>query len=209
MKEERILRLRQLVSKHNKVKRSQKKQIDILCNDILKSHTEFISHLKNFQFAADFYENILGLSTPEQLAKAVGEYFITAFDNMNIATVFMSGNKPEIFIHSTDTSLQEIPSQIGPYLNARLVKQVCQSGKVCTTDDLCEMDFFTGPAVLKKISLAAIGINKAGPSLGMLIFYRTASEPLTKSELTSAASITPGLSTALKNIHNNVPMCNV
>jgi fructose-1,6-bisphosphatase len=64
LKEERNIKLRQVIRKLNNVKRSQKKQIDILCNDILKAHTDFISHLKNFQFAADFYENIWVLPHP-------------------------------------------------------------------------------------------------------------------------------------------------
>ncbi|OHB59113.1 MAG: hypothetical protein A2Y12_12850 [Planctomycetes bacterium GWF2_42_9] len=202
MKEERNIRLRQLVHKLNKVKRSQKKQIDMLCNDILKSHSEFIGHIKNFQFAADFYENILGINNSEQLAKNVGEYFTENLDEVNMAIVFMSAGKPQIYIYSMDSNLDNIPKQIGPYLSPRLVQLVCQTGQVCSVDQLCEMGFFASPAILKKISLAAIGLNKAGPALGMLVVYRAIENPLTKIELARIASVMPGIATALKNMQN-------
>ena len=203
MKEERNTRLRQLVKKLNLIRKSQKKQIDILCNDILSAHNEFINHLKNFQFAADFYENILGITSLEQLAKAAGEYFTTNLEDINAAVIFMAGGQPQVHIYSTDSTLEDIPSQIGPYLSARMVQQICQTGKVCTADQLCEMGFFASPAVLKKISLAAIGLNKTDPALGMIIIYRSSSQPLSKCELTRISSITPGLSTALKNMQNS------
>jgi hypothetical protein len=69
------------------------------------------------------------------------------------------------------------------------------------------MGFFASPAVLKKISLAAIGLNKAGPALGMLILYRSAAKPLQKSELARIASVTPGLATALKNMQTSDTAC--
>jgi hypothetical protein len=208
LKEERNIRLRKVVRKLNQVKRSQKKQIDILCNDILTAHADFISHLKNFQFAADFYENILGITSSEQLARTVGEYLTTNLNDINMAIVFMSSGRPQIYIYSTDSALEDIPNQIGPYISPRMVQLVCQTGKICTADQLCEMGFFASPAVLKKISLAAIGLNTAGPSLGMIVVYRSVQQPLSKCELTKIASVTPGLSTALKNMQNSEAMAN-
>lgn len=207
MKEERNIRLRQLVRKLNHVKRSQKKQIDILCNDILSAHADFINHLKNFQFAADFYESILGIASPDQLAKAVGEYFTDNLDDINIALVFMTAGQPQVHIYSSNPTLEDIPSQISSYLSARMVQLVCQTGKICSADQLCEMGFFASPAVLKKISLAAFGLNKSGPALGMMIVYRSASQPLSASELTRIGSIAPGISTALKNLQNSDTHC--
>lgn len=208
MKEERNTKLREVIRRLNQIKRSQKKQIDILCSDILKAHAEFISHLKNFQFAADFYESILGITSSEQLARAVGEYFTANLDEINMAIVFMSANRPQIYIYSTDSALEDIPNQLGPYITPRMVQLVCQTGNVCSSDQLCEMGFFASPAVLKKISLAAIGLNNAGPALGMLIVYRSAKEPLSKCELMKIASVMPGISTALKNIQNSESLTN-
>ncbi len=190
---------RQLIRKLNGIRKEQARKIDILCNDILAAHGDFINHLKNLQFAADFYESILGQTNPDLLAKAVGEFFTNNF-GVNAAVVFMVSGQPQIHIYATDPDLEEIPSQISPYLTARMVQMVCQTGKICTADELCTMGFFAGPAVLKKISLAVIGLNKAGPALGMIILYRSAEKPLSNSEQAQASSIVGGLSIALKNL---------
>ena len=190
---------RQLIRKLNGIRKEQARKIDILCNDILAAHGDFINHMKNFQFAADFYESILGQTNPDLLAKAVGEFFTNNF-GVNAAVVFMVSGQPQIHIYATDPDLEEIPSQISPYLTARMVQMVCQTGKICTADELCTMGFFAGPAVLKKISLAVIGLNKAGPALGMIILYRSAEKPLSNSEQAQASSIVGGLSIALKNL---------
>ena len=203
MKEERNIRLRQLVRKLSHVRKSQKKQIDILCNDILSAHSDFISHLKSFQFAADFYESILGITTSDHLAKAVGEYFTNNIDDTNAVVVVLNNGQPQIHFYSTDAALEDIPSQISPYLSARLIQLVCQTSKICTADQLCEMGFFAGPAVLKKLSLAAVGLNRAGSALGMLMVYRSAEQPLSTYEMTRIGSIAPGLSIALKNMQTS------
>lgn len=209
MKEERNTRLRRMVRQLNQVRRSQKKQIDILCNDILSAHSDFINHLKNFQFVADFYENILGTNNPEQLAKAIGEYFVNNLKNINAAVVFLTAGTPQVHVFSTDKQLSDIPSQINPYLSTRMVQMVCQSGKICMAEELCKMEFFASPVVLKKISLAAIGLNKSGPALGMIILYRSASQPFSSYELTQASSIVAGLCTALKNMQNSDTICDI
>ena len=209
MKEERNIRLRQLVRKLNHIRRVQKQQIDILCNVILTAHGDFINHLKNFRFAADFYESILGITDFDLLAKAVGEFFTNNLNGVNAAVVFMVSGQPQVHIYATDPGLEDIPSQISPYLTARMVQMVCQTGKICTADELCTMGFFASPAVLKKISLAAIGLNKAAPALGIIIIYRPAEKPLGECELAQAGSIVGGLSTALKNLQHSDTHCDV
>lgn len=209
MKAEKNIRMRQLVRKLSHIRRQQKKQIDILCNDILAAHGNFINHLKNFRFAADFYENILGINNPDLLAKAVGEFFNNNLNGINTASVFMVSGQPQVHLYATDANLEDIPSQINPYLTGRMVQMICQTGSICGADELCKMGFFAGPAVLKKISLAAIGLNKAGPAQGMLVIYRSKETPLTGGELAQAASVVGGLCTALKNMQNSDACCDI
>ena len=201
LKEQRNARVKQLVRTLNRVRRIQKQKIDILCNDILKAHGEFINHLKNFRFAADFFENLLEATTPDSLARCAGEFLTENIDDCSVAVVFITASVPEIHFYSHNSQLEDVPSQLSPCLTAKLVEAVCHNSQVCDCDDLCEMEFFAGPAVLKKISLAAIGLNNSGPALGMLLLYRPADCPFSKTELTQVSSITKGLSTAVKAMH--------
>jgi hypothetical protein len=60
------------------------------------------------------------------------------------------------------------------------------------------MGFFASPAVLKRISLAAIGLNNTGPALGMILLYRSADRPFSNSELANVSSVVKGLAKAVK-----------
>jgi hypothetical protein len=64
------------------------------------------------------------------------------------------------------------------------------------------MGFFAGPAVLKRISLAAIGLNNTGPALGMILLYRSSDKPLPHSELSVASSVVKGLAKAVKALQS-------
>jgi hypothetical protein len=189
---------RQLVRKLNNIRRIQKQKIDILCNDIIAAHGTFINHLKSFRFAADFYENLLDATSLNMLAASAGEFLAENIEDCSVAIIFTSPDAPEIHFYSKDPRLEDIPPHISPYLTARMVESVCQSSQICSSDELCRMGFFAGPAVLKRISLAAIGLNSTGPALGMILLYRSADKPLCDSELSQVASVVKGLSRAVK-----------
>jgi len=203
LKEQRNVRVKQLVRTLNKIRRTQKRQIDILCNDILKAHGEFISHLKNFRFAADFFENLLEATNLDRLARSAGEFLTENIDDCSVAVIFTTTAAPEIHFYSHSPQLEDIPSQLSPCLTTKIVEAVCHSSRICTSDDLCEMEFFAGPAVLKKISLAAIGLNNSGPALGMILLYRSADNPFSSNELANVFSVTKGLSRAVKAIRGS------
>lgn len=198
MKEESNSRLRQLVRKLNNIRRIQKQKIDILCNDIIAAHGTFINNLKSFQFAADFYENLLDAVNLDALAASAGEFFAENLEGCSIAIIFTAPDAPQIHFYSKDPRLEDIPSHLCPHLTAKMVESVCQSSRICSADELCRMGFFAGPAVLKRISLAAIGLNNTGPALGMILLYRSADNPLSDSELSVVASVAKGLARAAK-----------
>jgi hypothetical protein len=195
-------KLRLLVRRLNNIRRIQKQKIDILCNDIIKAHGTFINHLKGFRFAADFYERLLGAASLDALAASAGEFLIENIADCGIAIIFITSDGPQIHFYSKDPLLEDIPSHITPNLTAKMVEAVCQSSKVCFADDLCKMGFFAGPAVLKRISLGAIGLNNTGPALGMILVYRCADKQLYDSELSLISSIVAGLAKAVKAMQN-------
>lgn len=202
MKEERNLKLRQLVRKLNNIRRIQKQKIDILCNDIIAAHGTFINHLKGFRFAADFYENLLGAANLDSLAASAGEFLAENLADCSIVIIFTTPDAPQIHFYSKDPRLEDIPSHIGPDLTAKMVESVCQSSQICCADDLCRMGFFAGPAVLKRISLAVIGFNNTGPALGMILLYRCADKPFCDSELSAVSSVVEGLAKAVKALQS-------
>jgi hypothetical protein len=202
LKEEQNSRLRQLVRKLNRVRRVQKQQIDILCNDILSAHGDFVNHLKSFRFAADFYESLLGAANLDAIAAITGEFFTENIAGCSAAIIFTTSDSPQMYFHSKDHNLEDIPSHFSPDLTPKMVEAVCQSSQICSADDLCRMGFFAGPAVLKRITLAAIGLNNTGPALGMILVYRCADKPLSNSELSIVSSVVKGIAKAVKTLQS-------
>jgi hypothetical protein len=196
--EEKNSKTRQLIRKLNNIRRIQKQKIDILCNDIIAAHGGFINNLKSFRFAADFYENLLDATNLDALAASAGEFFAENIAGCSIAIIFTTPDAPQIHFYSKDPRLEDIPSHISPQLTAKMVESVCQSSRICCADELCRMGFFAGPAILKRISLAAIGLNNAGPALGMILLYRSANNPLSDSELSMVSPVVKGLAKAVK-----------
>ncbi len=202
LKEDKNSRLHQLARKLNKIRKVQKKQIDILCNDILSAHGDFINHLKSFRFAADFYESLLGAANLDAIADSAGEFLRQNTAGCSIAIIFSASDSLQSHFYSTDRQLVDIPSHIRQMLTAKMVESVCHSSKVCSADDLCKMGFFASPAVLKRISLAAIGFNNTGPALGMILLYRSEAKPLSNSELSVVSSAVKGLAKVVKALQH-------
>ena len=200
-------KMRQLIRKLNTVRRTQKQQIDILCNDILAAHGDFIKYLNNFRFIADFYENLLEATNLGSLASAAGEFLTENIAGCSAVIIFTASDVPQVNFYTKDPSLEDISSNISPQLTAKMVAAVCQSSRVCSADELCSMGFFASPAVLKRISLAAIGLNNTGPALGMILLYRSADKPFSNSELANVLSVTKGLAKAVKALQPAAP-CN-
>ena len=62
---------------------------------------------------------------------------------------------------------------------------------------MCQMGLTANPAMLKKVSVAAVPLSIVGPSLGIMLLYRPAENPLRQEELIRIASVTTGLGKAI------------
>ena len=64
------------------------------------------------------------------------------------------------------------------------------------------MGLSANPAMLKKLSIAAIPLSRVGPSVGVILLYRSAENPLRPKELSRIASVTIGLGKAIMLCRN-------
>lgn len=78
-------RLRLLVGKLNKERRKQAKKIDILCNDFISAHRDFIERLKTINFTANFYEAIVGTTDLRGLLYTAGKLIKDEIPESNVA----------------------------------------------------------------------------------------------------------------------------
>jgi hypothetical protein len=66
-------RLRLLLSKLNKERKKQSKKIDIICNDLISAHRDFIKRLNTISFATNFYESLIGITELNKLLYTASE----------------------------------------------------------------------------------------------------------------------------------------
>jgi hypothetical protein len=199
--ERRNKRLRLLISRLNKERKKQAKQIDILCNDFVGAQKDFVKALNTIGFAADFYGAIAGLTELNELLFAAGNLIKEQIPDANVAFFLlapsiaegMQGDNFELHIFESDLAIDLEDRRIENFFTAELVGNIAKSNRICTIEDMLGMGLAGSPACLEKISTAAIPLSTPGSSTGFVLIYRSSRNQLTADELKAIAQITPGL----------------
>ena len=199
--ERRNKRLRLLISRLNKERKKQAKQIDILCNDFVAAQKDFIKALNTIGFAADFYGAIAGLTELNELLFAAGNLVKDQIPDANVAFFLlapsiaegMQSDNFELHIFESDLAIELEDRRIENFFTAELVGDIAKSNRICTIEDMLAMGLAGSPACLEKISTAAIPLSTPASSMGFVLIYRSSRNQLTADELKAVAQITPGL----------------
>jgi hypothetical protein len=198
-------RLRLLIRRFNKQRKQQAKQIDILCNDIISAHKDFLKALKTIGFAADFYNAITGITDLNELLCTAGSHIQKHTPDAHIAFFILTpseieGGQPDNFELHVFESEQEIDldeKRIENFFSTELVINIAKSNQICSTDDMLAMSLQFSPTCLDKISTAAIPLATAGSSTGFILVYRSSRNPLTLDDLKALSQIAPGLARSI------------
>jgi hypothetical protein len=199
--ERRNKRLRLLISRLNKERKKQAKQIDILCNDFVGAQKDFVKALNTIGFAADFYGAIAGLTELNELLFAAGNLIKEQIPDANVAFFLlapciaegMQSDNFELHIFESDLAIDLEDRRIENFFTAELVGNIAKSNRICTIEDMLGMGLAGFPACLEKISTAEIPLSTPGSSMGFVLIYRSSRNQLTADELKAVAQITPGL----------------
>ena len=200
MDKQRVKRIRRLVSELNRARRTQAKKIDILCRDMAGAHEKFIKHLRRFCFTAEFYETIVGIDDLAILLNTAGSFITSQTAHANLA-IMLSGSQ-HFDLHLTKENSDDTVdlAKLQCCFDDAIVKSICHSNRICSAEDMIQMGLAASPAMLNKISIAAIGLNNVGPALGIIVLYRSKDKPFKRAELAQIAAITPGFTKAIKAV---------
>jgi hypothetical protein len=192
-------RLRRFVGKVNKERKKQAQKIDILCNDFVAAHRDFIKTLEIISFAASFYESIVGKTELNNLLYAAGNTIKENVCDVNIAFFLRRQETFELHLIESDRPVTLEKQDLESCFTPELVENICKSNKQCTFDDLLEIGLQVNPAVLKNISAITIPLGQLGTSLGFILIYCPAETKLTSDYLNHITAIVPGLSKAINS----------
>lgn len=202
--ETRNKRLRLLISRFNKQRKKQAKQIDILCNDIITAQKDFIKALKIIGFAADFYGAITGVTNLNELLCTAGSYIQKHTPEANVAFFLLNADNFELHVFENEQPIDLEDKRIENFFSTELVANISKSHQICTIDDMLGMGLQCSPVWLEKISTVAVPLSAGGNATGFVLIYRSSNNPLTADELKAAAQITPGLSRSIVSCRESV-----
>lgn len=192
-------RLRLLVRKVNKEQKKQAKKIDILCNDIIAAHRDFIKKLNTISFTADFYESIVGITDLSTLLYTVGKLIEDEIPDANLAFFLRQADSFKLHLFESDQPIALEKQRLENCFTAELVDNICKSNRILDLDGLFAMGLEGSPAMLNKLSAVTIPLGRLGPSLGFILICRPCENKLTNEELNGIWAVTCGLSRAIQS----------
>jgi len=204
-------RLRLLIKKLNKDRKKQNLKIDILCNDLIAAQRDFIKRLGVINFAANFYESILGTTDLNKLLYTAVEFIKAENVDANV-TFFLRQEGDPILQKNSKMGIQEsfelhmfessrpiaVEKQyLENCFSQELMDSISRSNKVCTIDDMFAMGLHGNLNELNKISAVTIPLGLLGSSLGFILVYRPSENKLTYDEISRISAVISGLSRAI------------
>jgi len=192
-------RLRLLVGKLNKERKKQAKKIDILCNDLIAAHRDFIKRLNTISFTANLYESIVGTTDLSSLLYTACKLIKDEIPDASVAFFLRQAESFELHMFESDQPITLEKQRLENCFSPELVDNICKSNKICTLDDMFAMGLQGNPTCLNKISAVTIPLGQLGPSPGFILICRSSKNRLTAEELNNISAITPGLSQAIQS----------
>ena len=209
MDHKREKRIRRLVRKANANRRKQAQQIDILCNDFIGSQKEFVNSLSVINFAANFYESIIGISDLNTLLYSAGKFIKEEIADVHLTFFLRDGESFDFHIMESDKPISIDKGSFEDCFTDELVSSVCKSNKVCSLDDLVSMGLCGNPKHLNNVSVSTVPLSLLGASLGFILVYRSSENKLACIELENLTAIVPGLYRAIQScqslLHSSSP----
>ena len=190
-------RLRLLIKKLNKERKTQAKKIDILCNDLIAAQREFIKRLDTVAFTANFFEAIIGTTDLSSLLLTADKLIKDEIPDANVAFFLRQADSFELHMSEKDKPITLEKQHIENYFTPELVDNICKSNKLCTLDDMFAMGLQGNLIELNKISAVTVPLSRPGLSLGFVLIYRSSANKLTADELNNISAVSRGLSRAI------------
>lgn len=190
-------RLRLLIKKLNKDRKKQNLKIDILCNDLIAAQRNFIKRLGIINFAANFYESILGTTDLNKLLYTAVEFIKAENEDANVTFFLRQEESFELHMFESGRPIAVEKQYIENCFNQELMDSISRSNKVCTIDDMFAMGLHGNLNELNKISAVTIPLGLLGSSLGFILIYRSSESKLSADEISRISAVISGLSRAI------------
>lgn len=198
MDKEQNKRPQQVIAKLRTLTDEQAKKIDILCNDIICAHGDFVRQLGNLTFVVQTYESLLEQMDVSELLAAATGLIRTAVADCSAAVYLVDSGEFELHVVDEEAPIDIDRGGLESYFTSEVADSICRSNKVCSLEDMFEMGLIGNLSELGRICVAAVPLGRWGEAVGFILLYRRSENGFSRDELAKVVGITPGLCRAIK-----------
>lgn len=192
-------RTRLLVSKVNKERKKLNEKLDIVCNNLIAAHKDFINTLNALVFTANFYESMLGVTNLKDLFYCAGKLIREELGEVNVAFFLPQEDNFELYVFEKEHKGQLDWQNLVECFKPELIDAVCKTNQICRLESLVAVGLQANPATLNKISATTIPLGQFGVSQGFILIYRDFKADFTEEELNRLLAVSHGFARAIQS----------
>ena len=191
-------RIRLLVKRLNHQRKKQATQIDLLCNDIITAHKDFLDAVRTSTFAAEFYESLIGVGDLDNLFYTSACTIKKQIPDVNITFFLSQPESFQLYAFDCSTSQTDEEHRLEQYFTAQLVRSVAGANRPCDLNELLQMGLHVSPAVLKNSSAITVPIAANEPAAAFMLIYKSSPQTLDLRQVAMVCAVTRGLAQAIR-----------
>lgn len=173
--------------------KTQQSQVDILCRDMVRAHTDFSANMYRMCFLLEFYETVAGLKNVAQILSSTCQAYRSIFGNVSVAFYLTSTSSFEYHSKCEDDMVKIGTSQIESCFSKELADSLSSSNKVMRLADINQLAYQENLGLLRDMNVVVIPLRKFGPEIGFGMLYCDSSVELKDKDVELAASISAGM----------------
>jgi len=191
-------RIRLLAKSLNRRRKKQAIQIDLLCNDIINTHRDFLDTVRTLTFTSEFYESLIGPADLDNLFRTCASMIQKHLPDVNI--VFFINEQIRFQSYAFDCNVNETDEahRLEQYFTSEVVESIIRANRPCDIDELLQMGLQINPAILKNSSAITVPIAANGSITGFILLYKSSKQSFDRRQIRLLCSVRRGLSRAIR-----------
>ena len=177
--------------------KKQQGQVDILCRDMVRAHTDFSANLHKMCFLLEFYETVTGMKNVSQILSSACQAYRSIFGDVSVAFYLTSTSSFEYHSKCKDDMVEIGTSQIESCFSKELADSLSSSNMIMRLGDINQLAYQENLGLLKDMNVVVIPLRKLGPEIGFGMIYCDSSIELKDKDIELAASISAGMAKAV------------
>ncbi|AQT68170.1 hypothetical protein STSP2_01325 [Anaerohalosphaera lusitana] len=199
MDDTRYRRIRSLVRKLNRQRHEQAKKIDLLCNDMVGAHREFVLQLENLSAGFTFYESLLGHNDLGQILATTFNYVYRHVNECEVAIFLTDGHNFQVHQAESRTAISKKVEKLWGSFTNETVNEISRANAITELGTMFELGLQGNLRLLNEISAAAVPIGRVNGPLGFILICRDIANPLTSGELAKVNAVSLGLCRSIRS----------